>query len=257
MKPTLFLSELLSDEDLRRVCRETGCGLEIIQFGVSDNLDHFPETLQKEKELLHQLGDPPAALHGPFLDLNPMSYDSRIRQVVLDRFAQAYEAAEELHARRIVFHSGMVPTVYYLEGWAERMIDFWEEFLPGRESIPVCMENVLDREFEPFRQITDALCGRYPSFGICLDAGHAHCYSRHPEEAWAEALKTRILHLHLHDNDGSADRHLALGEGTVHWEAVMHTLLDQGHDLTVTAECSTAEAALRSLHALERLFIKK
>lgn len=254
MTPTVFFSELLPDEDLIKIAGEGPYGLELIQFSVSENLDNFSDVMRKEKELLARMGDPPVSLHGPFLDLNPMTFDSRIRQTVLDRFAQAYEAAEELGARRIVFHSGMIPTVYFLEGWAERMTAFWEDFLPGRESIPVCMENVLDREYAPFLEIAEALCERFPSFGICLDAGHAHCYADHSEETWAQALAGHIRHLHLHDNDGYWDRHLALGEGTVRWESVIRAVMAEQKDLTVTVECSTAAAVRQSLKKLRDCF---
>ena len=252
MNPSCFFSELLLPEDLVQLGRESGCGLELIQFGVSENLDHFSDTMRREKELLKRMGDPPVTIHGPFLDLNPMTFDSRIRQIVLDRFAQAYEAAMELHACRVIFHSGMVPTVYYLEGWAERMTAFWEDFLPGREEIPICMENVLDREYRPFFEVASAVSRRHPGFGVCLDAGHAHCYSRHPEQEWAENLKPWIRHLHLHDNDGSADRHLALGDGTVEWSGVLRTVLSASPDVTMTIECNTPEDVRRSLDAVKR-----
>ena len=247
-----FFSELLSPEELIRIRRDTGCGLELIQFSVSENLDHFSDTMKKEKELLARMDHPPVTIHGPFLDLNPMTFDSRIRQVVLDRFAQAYEAAEELHAARIIFHSGMVPTVYFLEGWAERMTAFWEDFLPGRREIPVCMENVLDREYEPFAEIAAALTDRFPNFGICLDLGHAHCYSSHPETDWTSALKPYILHLHLHDNDGTADSHHALGTGTVQWETVLDAVRTQPQDITMTVECNTCQDAQTSLQAIQK-----
>lgn len=249
----LFISELLETEDLVRICGRYHCGLELICFGVSDNLDHFADTLRGAGELLNLAGSPPVSVHGPFLDLNPMTFDSRIRQVVLDRFAQAYDAAFRLQAERIVFHSGMIPTVYYLEGWAERMISFFRDFLPGRTDIPVCMENVLDREYAPFLDVYEALRDDFPSFGICLDAGHAHCYSPHPESEWAQALRCGIRHLHLHDNNGSADEHLALGTGGVQWEALTRMLLTQHPDLTVTVECSTPESACMSLEKLKNM----
>ena len=249
----LFISELLEQEDLIRVCGRYHCGLELIRFGISDNLDHFHDTLQSAADLLELAGSPSVSLHGPFLDLNPMTFDSRIRQVVLDRFAQAYDAAFKLNAKRIVFHSGMIPTVYFLEGWTERMISFWEDFLPGRTDIPVCMENVLDREYDPFLKIAEALKDKFPSFGICLDAAHAHCYSSHPELVWAEALRGYIRHLHLHDNNGLSDQHLSLGEGNLQWEKVTRVLLESQPGLTVTVECSTAEAVCASLEKLRRL----
>ena len=66
-------------------------------------------------------------------------------------FAQAYEAARELGAEKIVYHSGLYPDAYLLIGWAERMADFFGEFLEDRRDIDVVVENVFDRTWKPLR----------------------------------------------------------------------------------------------------------
>ena len=139
--------------------------------------------------------------------------------------------------------------MYFLEGWAEREADFWKEFLWNRSGITVCLENVLDREIEPFAEIIDRV--GHPDLGMCLDLGHAHCYSNHSAAEWAGVLKPYIRHVHLHDNQGVKDEHLALGEGSVPWKEVLGILADAQPDLSCTIECSSEEAIRRSLQALE------
>ena len=34
----------------------------------------------------------------------------------------------------------------------------------------------------------------------------------------AEALGSRLIACHVHDNDGSSDQHLPVGQGTIEWE---------------------------------------
>jgi len=60
----------------------------------------------------------------------------------------------------------------------------------------------------------------------CLDFGHAHLEhtlwgdgGEHAISRYLEALGERIIHLHLHGNDGSADQHCATSEGTVPFAA--------------------------------------
>ena len=48
----LFISQLLPWDELRRLCAETGAGVELIEFGVADNLDHFDETMRRIQEVL-------------------------------------------------------------------------------------------------------------------------------------------------------------------------------------------------------------
>ena len=212
-----------TDEDeMKKLVSEAGCGLELISFSVAAKLDRLEETIREMQGVVHRLGDPPVILHGPFLDLNPMAFDSLVQEATFRRFSQAYDAAKELGAKKIVFHSGMIPTVYFLDGWAERMTAFWDRFLENRSGITVCMENVLDREFEPFAEVAENV--QHPDFGLCLDIGHAHCYSGHGAFAWAAALAPYLRHLHVHDNDGSRDQHLRCGAGTVPIREILHFL---------------------------------
>ena len=244
-----YISELIEEEKLCRVIKGSGLGVELISFSISDNLDRFEDTLERVQSMLEQMGHPPVTIHGPFLDLNPAAFDSQIRKVTEQRFAQAFEAARILSADKVIYHSGMVPTVYFLEGWAEREADFWKEFLQNRSGITVCLENVLDREIEPFAEIIERV--GHPDLGMCLDLGHAHCYSNHSAVEWAGVLKPYIHHVHLHDNHGVKDEHLALGEGSVPWKEVLGILADAQPDLTCTIECSCEESIRQSLQALE------
>lgn len=252
MRADYYVSELLSEKQLAHIIDRTGAGLELICFSVAQNLDRFDETVENARALLEHTGNPPCILHGPFLDLNPMSYDSRIRKVTMERFSQCYEAARILGAQRIVYHSGMIPSVYFLEGWAMRMAEFWEEFLDTRSGVTVCMENVLDQEISAFAQVAQLV--RHPDFGLCLDLGHAHCYGQAPATEWAEKLAPYIRHVHVHDNDEKSDQHFGLGRGTLPWKECVKTLLkgrDEKHGkLTWTVECAEYEDALQSLETL-------
>lgn len=224
---------------MKTVLAETGAGLESIRFGISDNLDELKKQIELEGEELKYLGNPDLYLHGPFLDLNPMSYDSRIRQVTMDRFNACYEAALELGAKGMVFHSCMIPTVYFTIGWADRMADFWNEFLEDKAGIPVNMENVLDREILPFVDVAKLV--EHPDFGLCLDMGHAHCYADDPVTDWIREAGPYLKHIHAHDNDGSGDRHRAIGEGNIPMAEVFSMLEALPQELTWTIENNTID----------------
>lgn len=239
MEKTIFLSELLERDQLKTILQETGAGLESIRFAVSDNLDELNQQIRLAKEDLAYFGQPKLYLHGPFLDLNPMSFDSCVRRVTMDRFAACYEAAAELGAEGIVYHSCMLPQVYFTIGWAERMADFWNEFLEGKKGIPVRMENVLDREIPPFVEVAKLV--ENPDFGLCLDLGHAHCYSEHSVSEWIEACGPYLGHIHIHDNDGTGDQHKGLGKGTLPLETLVAQLETLPQQLTWTIECQTME----------------
>ena len=94
---------------MKELVAATGVGVESIDFSISDNLDHLEKTIESYQKKLEEMGNPPLILHGPFLDLNPASFDSLIRDVTMKRFTQCYQAGLKLGAKKIVFHSGMIP----------------------------------------------------------------------------------------------------------------------------------------------------
>jgi sugar phosphate isomerase/epimerase len=59
--------------------------------------------------------------------------------------------------------------------------------------------------------------------GICIDSGHANMHSdmsTSPTVDVIRPVKDRIIHLHLHDNDGVLDDHRIPGDGVSDWPAV-------------------------------------
>lgn len=245
----IYGSELLERQEQRDLILETGLGLESIRFAISDNLDELNKQIEEAREDLKYFENPHLYLHGPYLDINPMTYDSRVRRITRERYEECYEAAVQLQADGIVFHSCMNPLVYYTIGWADRMVEFWNEFMEGKTGITLVMENVYDREIPPFVDVAKQI--QHPDFGICLDIGHAHCYSGRPVKEWLKACGPYIKHLHLHDNDQTEDHHVALGQGTIDVDEVFTFLKGLPQDYTITLECQRKEDFLSSLQIIE------
>lgn len=246
----LYFSHLLEDEDTKAVINATGMGVESIEFAISENLNQLKEKIFSYQKRLKDMDCKKLVLHGPFLDLNPMTFDDRIQAVTRQRYEEAYAAAKSLGAKKIVYHTCYVPDFYLLIGWAERMAEFFEEFLADKgDSIEVLMENVLDRQWEPLKETAQRV--KHPAFGLCLDIGHAHCYGKEPCEQWVKGLKEHIRHVHIHDNMGKKDSHLALGEGSMDVGAVMRELREIP-GCTYTIECSTLDEVLKSYKILKK-----
>ena len=236
----ICISHLLPDEQMREIVEKNGVGIESIEFSISDNLDRLEECIRSYRKRLEEMKCRELTLHGPFLNIDPAAFDSEIRKVTLMRFDQAYQAGMELGAKKIVYHTCMNPYIHFLEGWPERVADFFREFLEGHRDMEIVMENVLDPYIEPFRKVYDILGGVYPNFHLCLDMGHAHCYSEESVLQWSEELAPYITHVHVHDNMGDRDAHKGLGTGNIPWEKVLR-ILPQTEKRSWTVECSTKE----------------
>lgn len=247
----IYTSHLLEDTQMQEVVRECATGIESIEFSIAENLDHLEEKISSYRERLWRMGWPHLSLHGPFLDLNPMTYDSLILEATKKRYEQVYEAGRRLEAEKIVFHTCHLPDAYLLIGWAERVADFFKRFLDGKDGIMIVMENVFDRIPEPMVEVVERV--DRPDFRLCLDIGHAHCYSDISVLDWAKSFGSYVSHVHVHDNMGDRDSHSALGDGTIPYEEVLGLLKQNNPQMDCTIECSSLENVKKSYACLKRL----
>lgn len=246
-----YFSHLLCDEQMKEIIENTGMGVESIEFSIAENLDYLEQKILDYERRLDKMGCKNLIIHGPFLDLNPVSYDERIRQVTMERYQEAYTAAKKLGAKKIVYHTCLVPDWYLLIGWADRMAEFFLEFLEDKDdSVEIVVENVLDRVPEAMKEAAEKIS--HPAFGLCLDVGHANCYSRVPVTQWAAVQEPYLKHLHVHDNRKEKDSHLAFGTGSVPKEVVSQ-VLQKHENRTCTIECSDFEAVMTSYRNLQEI----
>ncbi|MCL2487071.1 MAG: sugar phosphate isomerase/epimerase [Oscillospiraceae bacterium] len=66
-----------------------------------------------------------------------------------------------------------------------------------------------------------------PRLGFCYDSGHHNC--RNPGDDMMGRHGSRLMALHLHDNDGSDDQHLLPFDGTTDWPAIMASIAGTGY----------------------------
>ncbi|MGC9319000.1 MAG: sugar phosphate isomerase/epimerase family protein [Armatimonadota bacterium] len=65
--------------------------------------------------------------------------------------------------------------------------------------------------------------------GICLDVGHANVQGLTMAEGVRQCGE-RLIALHIQDNDGNSDQHLAPGRGSIDWEAGIGALRELGFE---------------------------
>jgi len=193
-------------------------------------------------------------LHLPFFDLQPGSADSRIRAASRDRLQAAMDTARIYRPDVLVGHAVYDRFLYIhsFPDWAARAADTWAEVLavwPGHP--PLCLENTYENDPATVSGAIDALRERLPReraarVGACLDIGHWYSFAegkiRGNLPAWIDALAPYLLHLHLHDNDGSFDQHLGPGQAEIPFAALFELLAARGLRPTATFEPHTASA---------------
>lgn len=248
----IYISHLLPDDEMKEIIRQTGAGIESIEFSIADNLDHLGESIRSYRERLKNMECRDLTLHGPFMNIDPAAFDSEVRKITMMRFDQTYIAGMELGAKKIVYHTCMNPYVHYLQGWAERVGAFFGEFMETHKELEIVMENVFDPQWEPVLDVYRIVGKKAPNFHLCFDMGHAHCYSPLSVTEWAEKLASEVTHVHIHDNSGDRDSHAALGKGNIPYEKILG-LLPETEERTWTVECCSKEDVLQTMEHLAQI----
>lgn len=207
----LYLSTI--DPEAGKLARIFGLGIEIADYCTAVNLDEaFSQTDEKLQKQLANV--PRRLLHGPFNELFPCAIDPLARRLAAFRYDQALNLSQRYGAAKLILHGGYSPRLYFPSWYVEQSVLFWREFLdlhPGNYEI--CLENVMEEEPELLRSIVSQVDD--PRLGLCLDVGHVNVYSRIPAEKWLACWGEFLSHAHLHNNDGTADTHSALNQGSL------------------------------------------
>ena len=92
--------------------------------------------------------------------------------------------------------------------------------------------------------------------GFCLDVGHQAVFSRSPVKQWIDVLGYYLKQLHLHDNFGESDDHLALGDGNINFSEIFMFVkhLNQ-KTMAVTIEPHREQDLLPSLKYLKKVWL--
>jgi sugar phosphate isomerase/epimerase len=175
-------------------------------------------------------------IHGPFWGFMIDSQDPLVRAVVTRRFLQALEACEAIGATQMVIHSPFTTWDYNnldlnprsRAALTERVHATLKDVVARAESIgcELVIENIEDKD--PMARVQLAKSFNSNAVRVSLDAGHAHyahvSTGAPPVDYYVNAANDMLAHVHIHDNDGYADRHWVPGEGTVRWQAVFRAL---------------------------------
>ncbi len=210
-KNNIYISTVAPDA--AQAAREHGFGLEIAEYCTAWNMDeHFESTHASVSAKLQ--GVHRRVLHGPFNELFPCAIDPKVRELAAFRYRQALELADLYGAKKIVLHSGYYERMYYPQWFVSESVKFWREFMEtAPEGFVICVENVFEKTPELLCDIVRGV--DHPRFRICLDIGHVNAYSDIPLDSWLSACAPYISHFHVHNNDGNADTHSSLFEGSM------------------------------------------
>jgi len=172
-----------------------------------------------------------------------------------------FQVANELNARCVVIHGGRIKkdtNSFENSAFAIREISK----LAKNHSIDLFLENIhpmkenLEIGTTPAEMLDMYHKVRAENLKITLDVGHAFLSSIKYSfvfSRWFSFLSPYIYHVHMHDNLGTSDAHLPLGQGTIKFQEIFQAI-KRTRAKNVVLEIKTKSRALaqESLNFLEK-----
>jgi sugar phosphate isomerase/epimerase len=177
-------------------------------------------------------------------------------KAMLKRLKQSIMLTRELEAYMWIFHPGLktgISMFYPKKDWVQngKTIQLLYK-IAKNYGVEIALENVpepypfLMKSVEHFKRFYKEV---RDEIGLALDIGHANLNKQ--IELFLETFPDKIVHIHVHDNNGIEDQHLGIGYGTVNWEKIAKRLKKISYNRTVVVE--SIEHVYESLRKLKTL----
>lgn len=256
MSKFLIIPQLKDIDESLSLANEYGFGFEFNDFffpNVLDNKERVKEIAAEYKS--HRLPEL-LTCHGDFFDVIVFSEDKLIRDISEMRIRQSIDAALEVGAKSVIFHTNHNPfftAESYVNNWLDCNVRFWSNILSEYPQINIYIENMCDSSPDMLEALAKRLCS-FSNFGVCLDYAHASVFGS-DIESWVKALAPYVKHMHINDNDLKSDLHLAVGDGMIDWNRFKEHYNKYFTDATVLIETSSIENQRRSAAFLSEMGI--
>jgi len=204
-----------------------------VELASPEMWDVSPQQMHETLAALRASGLELWSVHSPFGDgLDLSSLDAQVRGRTLDALRRAFDLAANLGCKTVIVHPSAEPIApeerrerlgQACHSLGEVVAMAQESNVPGAiEPLPrSCLANTAD-------EVATLLEGSPENWlGICLDVNHANVGQ--DLVSFIRRFHSRIITLHISDNDGVDERHWLPGMGVINWAEVMRALREIGY----------------------------
>ena len=239
-----------------------------IEFELEKTLDFIENLGIEYAELVHQY---PAefidseilesyslkySIHAPFMDVNIASPQDQSRLNSIAQIKSSIDLANEINAEAVVVHPGVISflankyfkkEVYEFANQSIKEIGDYAKNL----GVMATIENMPNFESMIYQNIADLNQLLVENeMHMTLDIGHANHVGYAPDEMIFDSIK----HVHVHDNLGDDDSHLALGEGSIDLKYIINTLESKNYDGIYILEVNDYDSIKKSYEYMKKNF---
>jgi len=255
LKPYFSSSSKVWD-DISWVCGIKDAGYEGWEIVADGNYRlEKPENLKKIKEVIASTGLG-ITVHAPYGDLNLATLNDPIWRESIRQIEVCIENAANL-TDRVTIHPGYLSPAGKLV--PQKVWELQKEALKrigkcaAEHGVLACLENMISAKEFLCRDCGElmGMAEGIEGIGLTFDFGHANTVGKVPD-----FLKNvgSANHIHVHDNHGEHDEHLALGNGTIDWHRAGKTIAAKYRGVVVV-EGRSVEEAKKSLAVFRREFV--
>lgn len=232
--------------DSLRICKESG--FSVLDMNFCDNgfpkgfllSDQWEEETEKILEESQKLGIEFSQSHLEFYNVCDKNIENReIREELVRR---GIIASGKLKAKWAVLHLGTVYTdgAYREKESKKENMEYIKPYLElaAVHGVGIAVENLPDKVRRRYCGSPEELIDfvdtiHAENLGICWDFGHGNLM-KIDQATWLRKVGSRLKAVHVADNYGEWDEHMAPFYGNICWEEMMRTLkeIDYSYDLT-------------------------
>jgi len=197
-------------------------------------------------------------LHAPSIDVNPASLNPSIGKASEEMLLTAVRFAGEVNATLLVSHVGRLSRDYPQSLIGKAIENAITRLKRVTDS---CRDLGVTFTIENDHKASDHSIAGYPGQVLSLirqidckltfDVGHANTFGK--IEDFFDTLKTYMVNIHLHDNNGINDQHLPLGEGKIQITRILEKIKKGNLQPSLTLECHSIEGLRRDYSMLQKL----
>jgi len=221
---TQYFGCKIKSEELYPMIKQAGFDGTTLWWG-----DQFDADYRKHPEIARAAGLFVENVHTPFSAINNLWSDTIEGNELTEHLLQCVTDCAEFEIPTMVMHlsSGDEPPPFNALGLdrVKRIVEKAE-----RKNVNIALENLRRTEYLHY-----ALENIHSTrLGFCYDSGHHHC--RTPGDELPQKYGSRLMALHLHDNDSTDDQHLLPFDSTINWQATMQRIKATGYKGAITLE---------------------
>ena len=196
------------------------------------------------------------SIHSPFMDVNIAALQDKSRLNSIKQIKDSIDLANKINAEAVVIHPGLAPFLankYFLDKVYETANNSIKELgeygrdlgvLATIENMPT-FDGMLYNNMEDLHNLLTSL-----DMSMTLDIGHANHSGYSPDQMIFDSIK----HIHIHDNFGDEDAHLALGEGSIELKYIVNSLEEKNYDGIYIIEVNDYDSIKKSYEYMKKNF---